>query len=76
LSTLAAAIRAFLAAGLTAFAVFFLGIVTGDVLFRMHRISDEDAAWYGLNFLLPALICAVAVAVYRLRVLLKRRDSD
>ena len=70
------AIRAFLAAAFTAFAVLFLGIAMGDVLFRMHRISDEDAAWYGLNFLLPALISAVAAALYQLRVLLKRRKSD
>jgi hypothetical protein len=50
------AIRACLAASLTAIAVVFLGIATGDVLFRMHRISDEAAAWYGLNCFVPALI--------------------
>jgi hypothetical protein len=76
LSTLGVAIRACLAAGLTAIAVLFLGIATGDVLFRMHRISDEAAAWYGLNFFVPALICAVAVFLYRFRVLWKRRKLE
>jgi hypothetical protein len=76
LSRVGVAIRACLAASLTAIAVVFLGIATGDVLFRMHRISDEAAAWYGLNFFVPALICAVAVFLYRFRALWKRRKLE
>lgn len=45
--------------------VIVIGIVVGDLLFRMHRISNEAAAWYGLNFFLPASVVGLAVFLYR-----------
>jgi hypothetical protein len=44
---------------LAALAILFVGFAVGEILFFTHTIGDEAAAWYGLNFLFPALICAL-----------------
>ena len=65
-------VRASVATIFTGIFVIVMGIAVGDVLFRMHRISDEAAAWYGLNFFLPALVAAAIVFFYRFRALRKQ----
>jgi hypothetical protein len=52
---------------LAAVAVLSVGFAVGEILFFTHKIGDEAAAWYGLNFLLPALICALLVFLYQLK---------
>ena len=58
-------VRAAFAGMVAAVVVIVIGIVVGDLLFRMHRISNEAAAWYGLNFFLPASVVGLAVFLYR-----------
>ena len=60
-SVVGVAVRASVAAIFTGIFVIIMGVAVGDMLFRMHRISDEVAAWYGLNFFRPALVAAATI---------------